>query len=266
MPAGEGAFTVDTLLGGRVTLLQPGRGFRASLDPVLLASFVAPPFGRFLDIGCGTGALAFVLLARDAAATGVAVELQAPLAALATAGRDRNAWTDRLEIRTADVRALGAELGAARFDLLATNPPFRPLGQSQVSPDRSRALSSHELTLALGEWVDVASRAVRPGGRVAAVFPAERALELGAALGARDLTPARLRVVHPRLDAPASRVLVEAIRAGRAPLVVEPPLVVHGDDGVRFSPEARRLLGEASEARHERCAAGANFCWAMWRA
>ena len=84
------AFTVDTLLGGRVTLLQPARGFRASLDPVLLSAFVGPPFGRFLDIGCGTGALSFLLLARDAAATGVAVELQAPLVELAEEGRARN--------------------------------------------------------------------------------------------------------------------------------------------------------------------------------
>jgi len=47
---GDGsAFTVDTLLGGRVTLLQPARGFRTSLDPVLLSAFVAPPFGTAVN-------------------------------------------------------------------------------------------------------------------------------------------------------------------------------------------------------------------------
>ena len=53
--------TIDTLLRGRVTLVQPARGFRSSLDPLLLAAFVRPPFGRFVDIGCGTGALSFAL-------------------------------------------------------------------------------------------------------------------------------------------------------------------------------------------------------------
>src|SRR3954463_14791260 len=70
------AITVDTLLRGRVTLLQPARGFRSSVDPLLLSAFVRPPFGRFVDIGCGTGTLAFSLAALDAMATGVAVELQ----------------------------------------------------------------------------------------------------------------------------------------------------------------------------------------------
>jgi len=240
-----GDFTVDALLGGRVTLLQPARGFRASLDPVLLSAFVAPPFGRFLDIGCGTGALSFLLCARDAAATGVAVELQGPLVALAEEGRARNGFGGRLELRAGDVRRLAPGLGAARYDLVVTNPPFRPLEGGHLSPDESRALSNHEVALTLGHWTDIAARLVRPGGRVAAVFPASRALELGAALRARDLAPARVRFVHPRSDAPASRVLVEAERGGRAPLVVEAPLVVHADGGERFTPEVRAMLGEA---------------------
>jgi tRNA1Val (adenine37-N6)-methyltransferase len=241
---GGAEFTVDALLGGRVTLLQPVHGFRASLDPILLARFVAPPVGRFLDIGCGTGAVSFVLLARDPAAAGVGVELQAPLAALATEGRARNGWTDRLDVRAGDVRGLGRALGAARFDLVVTNPPFRPVAQSRPSPHETRALSSHEVTLTLADWVEVAARAVRPGGRVAAIFPADRALELGAALRAHDLAPARLRFVHPRVDRPAGRVLIEAVRGGRAALVVEPPLVVHGEgEGERFTPEASAMLG-----------------------
>ena len=142
-----------------------------------------------------------------------------------------------------DVRALAPGLGAARYDLVVTNPPFRPLAGGHVSPDASRALANHELALTLGDWADVAARVARPGGRVAAIFPADRALELGASLRARELAPARLRFVHPRAGAPATRVLLEAVRGGRAPLVVEPPLVVHAD-GERFTPEARRMLGE----------------------
>jgi tRNA1Val (adenine37-N6)-methyltransferase len=235
--------TVDTLLRGRVTLLQPVRGFRSSLDPVLLAAFVAPPFGRFLDIGCGTGALSFLLLAADAAATGVSVEIQPTLASLASAGRDRNGFAQRLRVITGDVRAQDAELDAASFDLVASNPPFRPVGRGHTSPDESRALANHEIALTMPDWLDVAARALRPGGRLAVIFPAERLLELGAALRARDLGPVRMRSVHPLPDRPAARVLVEAELGGRRALHVELPLIVHAADA-RFSPELRRILGE----------------------
>jgi len=245
-PPGDDEITSDTLRAGRVRIYQPARGARMSLDPVLLEGFLPPPHGRFLDIGCGTGALSFLLLARDPAATGVGVELQPRLAALAARGRDDNGWQQRLEILTGDVRnleAMGDRLGAAKFDLVATNPPYRTAAGNRRPPDEERALAHQEITLALAEWVASAARAVRPGGRVAAVFPAERAAELLAALQARDLVPGRLRVVHPRAGEPASRVLVEAERGGRRPLVIEPPLVLHGD-GTRYTPEVSRLLDE----------------------
>ncbi|HEX2657799.1 MAG TPA: methyltransferase, partial [Polyangia bacterium] len=104
VPSAADDLTVDTLLRGRVTLLQPTRGFRSSLDPLLLSAFVRPPFGRFVDIGCGTGALAFSLAALDAGATGVGIELQPRLRALAAEALARNDFAARLAIVEGDVR------------------------------------------------------------------------------------------------------------------------------------------------------------------
>jgi tRNA1(Val) A37 N6-methylase TrmN6 len=251
--SGDDDITTDTLRAGRVRIFQPARGARMSLDPVLLEGFLPPPHGRFLDIGCGTGALSFLLLARDPTATGVGVELQPRLAALATRGRDENGWQQRLEIVNGDVRDVkqtGDRVGAARFDLVATNPPYRTLAGSRRPPDDERALAHQEIALSLPEWVECAARAVRPGGRVAAIFPAERAADLIGELRARDLVPCRFRSVHPHAGEPASRVLVEAERGGRRPLVVEPPLVVHRAGqgaGARYTPEVLRLLDEPDE-------------------
>jgi tRNA1(Val) A37 N6-methylase TrmN6 len=239
-PAGA-EFTVDTLLRGRVKLLQPARGFRASVDPVLLSGFVTPPFGRFLDIGCGTGAVAFLLLTRDPLTRGVGVELQPRLAALASAAVAENGFSDRFEILAGDVRRQA--LQAASFDLVVTNPPFRPRGQGELPPDEERSIAHHEVALTLGEWLDIAARVVRPEGRVAAVFAAARLAELLLALTERGLCPSRLRPVYPRPGAPATRVLVEARRLpGPRPLSLEPPLFVH--EGDRYSAEVRQLLGE----------------------
>jgi len=241
---GDGV-TEDTLLRGRVRLLQPAQGFRVGLDPILLSAFAAPPYGRFVDVGCGSGALAFLLCAADAAATGVAVEIQGAMAALAERGRAVNGLDARLEIVAADVRAAVGRppLPRAAFDLVAVNPPFREIGSSLTSPDASRAQATHEITLALDEWLDVAAALVRPGGRVAVVFAAARLTPLLAGLGARSLAPERLRLVHPRLDLPASRVLVEARRGPPRPLAVEPPLGLHDPDG-GYTLDVRRMLGE----------------------
>jgi tRNA1Val (adenine37-N6)-methyltransferase len=232
--------THDTLLRGRVKLLQPRHGFRSSLDPVLLAGFIAPPFGHFLDIGCASGALSFLLLAHDAMARGQGVEIQARLAALAGQGAAANGFEDRYRVVTADVRTQGT-VAAQAFDLVATNPPFRPVGVGVLPPLSEKAMANHEVTLTLSEWLEVAAAALRPGGRLATIFPFDRWEELRGGLAERGFFVARSREVVPRAGDVPNRILVEAMRFGvDAPC--EPPLLVH--DGNGFSEEVRLMLGE----------------------
>ena len=231
--------SVDALLRGRVQLVQPRRGFRASLDPILLAGFVGAVRGRFLDIGCGTGALSFVLLARQPEATGVGVEVQPRLAGCVAAGVRLNRWDDRFVCVNADVVSWAAETPRASFDLVVTNPPFRK--GSPPSPDLERARAHHEGSLSLAAWVGVAADLVRPGGRVAAIFEAAREEELARALAARGLAVTRSRRVVPRSGQAARRVLIEARAATiSAGAIEEPPLEVHGPSG--FSAEVAAWL------------------------
>jgi tRNA1Val (adenine37-N6)-methyltransferase len=233
--------TRDTLLRGRVTLLQPRGGYRSSLDPVLLAGFVAPPFGHFLDIGCATGALSFLLLAHDPAAIGVGVEVQPRLAELAEQGRRENGFEQRWRVLGADVRQPGL-LEPASFDMVATNPPFRPVGTGVLPPASERAIAHHEVSLSLPAWLEVAVTVLGPHGRLAAIFPHDRWDELRAALAGRGLRVARFRPVVARLPGPPSRMLVEARRGG-GQARAEPPLIVH--EGGGYSAEVRHMLGEA---------------------
>ncbi len=230
----------DTLLRGRVTLLQPRSGYRSSLDPVLLAGFVGSPCGHFLDLGCGTGALSFLLLARDQRATGVGVELQPRLAALAERGCVENGFESRFRVLAGDVRE-EALVPDASFDLVATNPPFRPLGTGVLPPDTEKAIAHHEVTLTLAAWLEVAARVLGPNGRVTTIFPFDRAAELRDRLARHGLRVGRSRLVLPRANGVPGRVLVEASRAASAE-AVEPPLVVHEAGG--YGPEVRRMLGE----------------------
>lgn len=235
----DGDTTEDALLRGRIRLLQPVRGLRASLDPVLLAGFVQPPFGDFLDLGCGSGVLAFLLLARDPAATGLAVDIQPRLADLARRGAEVNGFAARLKVIAGDVRQL--DVGPRRFSLIATNPPFRPIGSGVLPPDRERSLAHFEVALTLREWVRVTDRLLSPDGRLAVIYPAARLEDLQLALSAHGFRAVRVRMVVPRADEPPGRVLVEA-RRGTGSAALEPPLVVHQEGG--FSPEVRRMLGE----------------------
>jgi tRNA1(Val) A37 N6-methylase TrmN6 len=52
--------------------------------------------------------------------------------------------------------------------------------------------------------------------------------------------------IHPFADEPAKRVLVRAIKTGKAPLRLLPPLVLHDRGGEKHRPQVEAILrGEA---------------------
>jgi tRNA1Val (adenine37-N6)-methyltransferase len=200
--------------------------------------------GTFCDLGAGVGVIGLALAAADPRATGVLVELQPRLAALAERNVALAEAGARLRVVTADLRALGRGLAADSCDLVVANPPYRPAGSGRLNPDREKALANLELECRLEDVVAQARRLLKPRARFALVHDATRLGEILAALAAAGLGAEVLRLVHPRADAPATRALVLARRLQRRPpLKVEPPLVLHEPDG-RFTREAARILGE----------------------
>lgn len=202
-----------------------------------------PPFGRLVDFCAGVGVIGLGLLTRDPRATALLVELQERLADLARRNADDNGCGARVVVRQVDLTSPAAlDDAGARYDLAVANPPYRTLDEGPASPDPEAAIAQHELKLTLSALVRTMRRCLRPGGRAALVYPAAR---LGALLGALEgegLRPLRARFVHPRANEPANRVLVEAHKGARGPLVVEPPLVLR--DAAGYTPEAARLLGD----------------------
>jgi len=236
------AVTEDTLLQGRIHFFQPVRGYRTSIDPVLLSGFLMPPHGRFLEIGAGCGLLSFLLLSADPESRGDAVEIQQTMGDLASRGVVRNGLQHRLQITVGDARKLGAIPPDDRYDTVVCNPPYRTLGSGTLSENELRRLSNHEVTLSLDAWTQVAARMVSPNGRVGVVFPSEREVELFSALQAAGLAVRRFRRVRPSPDRPPMRLLVQA-QLGPGPVPdPEADLFVH--EGAGFSAEVRRMLGE----------------------
>jgi tRNA1Val (adenine37-N6)-methyltransferase len=224
-------------------LWQPLKGYRFSVDPLLLIDFVTPPLGRLVDCGAGVGVIALGLLLRDPAATATLVELQPRLAALARRNADDNAVGARVTVRQEDLAHQPLPEAGATFDLAVSNPPYRTLDEGPASPIEEAAIAQHEVALTLPTLVATIRRLLKPGGRAALVYPAARLGELLGSLDGAGLKPRRLRCVHPRADEPANRVLVEAHKGARGPLVIEPPLILRDASG--YTAEAARLLGES---------------------
>jgi tRNA1Val (adenine37-N6)-methyltransferase len=234
--------TADAILGGAIRLIQPRRGYRFSVEAILLARFAtAKPRDRVLDLGAGCGVVAITLAALAGVKQVAALEIQPAMAALAERNAALNHLSD-LRVICADLRSPRiAGLAPASFDLVVANPPFHAIRTGRDSPDASRRIARGEGAASIADFAKAARRYARNGGRAAFVFAASRSAELIATMRANHLEPKRIRFVHPRAELAASAVLIEARAGGGAEVIVEPPLVLHDHAG-RYTDEARAIL------------------------
>lgn len=232
----------DALLGGRLRLHQPAEGYRAAIDPVLLAAAVpAVPGERLLELGLGSGAAALCLLARVPGCRVVGLELQPELAALARRNAEANGLAGRLEVVEGDLRRLPPGLGRG-FDRVFANPPFHDA--ASPAPGAQRAAAHHAAAGSLADWVAAGLRCLGPRGTLSLILRCDRLPETLAALEGKA-GELRLLPLWPKPGRPAKRLLLQARKGARAPLALLPGMLLHEADG-GFTLAAEAVLRDAA--------------------
>lgn len=243
--------TEDALLSGRVRVIQPRKGQRASADAVMLAAAVpSGPGMRALDLGCGTGVGMLCLAARVPGVIVDGVEIQEDLVALCTRNIAANGMTGRLQVVAGDIRRRVPGIAPNSYDQVFANPPYFDVARHRASPHAGRATARSEAGEAdLAHWIAALLRHARPGGGITLIHRAERLPELLAALvspsGKQGAGAIRVTPLWSRPGEAAKRVILRAVKGSKAPLRLEPGVVLHRPDGT-YLPEIDAVLREGA--------------------
>lgn len=224
----------DAALGGRLILRQPLRGHRFGHDALLLAATTSGSAGdHAVELGAGVGAAGLALAQRIAGLAVTLVDVDPALTALARHNAERNGLADRVRAVCLDVAAPDAAIAAAGLpaevaSCVLMNPPFNPADSPSPDPARRRAHIAPGDSLR--QWVSSAARLLRPSGALTLIWRADGLADALAALtsefGAFSLLP-----VYGKAGAPAIRIIVGAIKGGRAPLTLHPGLLLTDAQG-----------------------------------
>jgi tRNA1Val (adenine37-N6)-methyltransferase len=224
--------TVDEILGGRLRIIQKKRGYRFSLDALLLAHFAVLRDGDdLIDLGTGGGIIALILAQRVHCGRVLGIDVQNELVAIAKRNVILNGLAGQIEIRRGDVRRPEFLCDPQSFSVAVFNPPYRRLRSGRMNPDPEKAVARHEIAGTAADFLAAAVHALRPEGRVYAIYPATRMVQLLARMREFRIEPKRLRLVHSCPGGSGAFVLVEGVKEGREGLKVLPPLCIHEGRG-----------------------------------
>ena len=235
-------------LGGRVRIRQPVKGYRAGVDPVLLAASIPARAGQsVLELGIGVGTAALCLNARVAEMTLTGVEIQPDYAALARENGALNGAA--LTVVDADLTMLPDDVKAARFDHVIANPPYFDRETGHAAQDAGRETAMGEAT-PLKDWLETAARRVAPKGYVSFIHRAERLQDLLRFLP-KTLGSVQVQPLQPRVGRDAHLVILRARHSGKAPFRMHAPILMHEgaeheQDGEDYTADIKAVLRDGA--------------------
>lgn len=244
-PFSDTELTHDRILGGRVALAQPKDGYRAGVDPVLLAATVPAQNGQtILELGCGAAPALCCLGVRVPGLRLIGLEQQPAYADLAR----RNLASNGLEgvVHQSDLRAPPAALRTESAHHVIANPPYFEPARRVAADDTGREESLAGPT-PLAEWVSMAARRLKPKGYATFIQRVERVPELLTAfdthLGSVELWP-----LLPRAGRAPRLILIRGRKDGHAPFRLHAGLILH--QGLRHEADKPDYAPPVFEALH----------------
>lgn len=256
--------TLDSIKG--INLLQPKKGYRFSVDALLLENFIsAKRLHRGVELGTGSGIISILLAKRYKNAKIFAVEIQKSIAHCAEQNVKINKLEGRVEVLREDIRNLRKVFPVNKFDFVFSNPPFRKTKTGLLSIDKERAIARHEIKITLPDLIHTAAYLLKHTGRFYLIYHPFRLIELIGLLKKARLEPKRMRFVHSRRVGPclparsaesrragssltksgeeAKMVLIEAVKGSGTWLKIEPPFYIYRESS-EYTAEMKKVYGE----------------------
>jgi tRNA1Val (adenine37-N6)-methyltransferase len=220
--------TVDTFLNGRLRIIQSQKGYRFSVDALLLADFaILEDEDIVVDLGAGCGIISLLLAVQKEPGLVVGLELQNDLVSQAQRNVALNKLEQKVAIMQGDLR--NPPLPTRSADIVVCNPPYRTARNGRINPDVGKAIARHEIAVSIDAILAASATLLKRKGRLFLIYPANRMAELLTKMRRARLEPKRLQLVFPDSASEAKLALIEGRVQARPGLKVLPPIFGQGD-------------------------------------
>lgn len=233
--------TEDKIFKGKITIFQYQKGYRFSVDAILLANFVYDlPEQTYLELGSGSGVISIILAAMGVHTTIHGIEIQRDLHKLSLKNISQNGFSN-IEIIHDNLKNLKKHFPPGKLDMIFSNPPYRRSRTGRLNTHSEKAIARHEIETTVLDIAKMANYLLKPYGRLKLIYPTERLFDVLETLNRCALRPTRIQFIYPTADQPAKLFMVEGVKGGRSEPEILPPIVIH-EDSRTYTPYLQQIL------------------------
>ncbi len=230
--------TEDTILNGKISILQPKTGYRVAIDPIILANFIdIKPEESILDVGCGVGTISLILKKKNITSEINAIDVDSDICEICKQNSLKNNLNINVINSNIEDAHLQSPLKGKLFDHVVTNPPFFNPKSSRMG--YNKRLANFE-TIELNDWISHCLKFLKNKGSFSIIHSGHRLEEVLYALknkaAAIEIIP-----IFPKENSDAIRVILKCIKGSKKFTKISPPIILHESDG-RYTKVAGKIL------------------------
>jgi len=237
--------TLDSISFPSVKILQREKGYRFSLDPVLLSDFFIKSHfkaSRIADLGTGSGIIPILICTKKMNVSAVGIEIQESLSKLAEKNVKMNNLSERISIINDDLRIVRGKLLPEQYDAVIANPPFRESNSGRLNKISEKTIARHEIKCSLKDILKASFYLLKAGGALFMIYPPRRLSQIISEFKSNKFEPKIMRFVHSYADTDAVMMLIKAKKGGNSGLKILKPLYVYEKEKT-YSAEMNEIYG-----------------------
>lgn len=217
-----------TLLKSGLKIYQLKKGFRFSVDAVILADFFqGKTEGKILDIGSGCGIIPVLLAEKKDMKNIFGIEIQKSSLEVFRKNVEENNLSDRIKIFEGDVADLKE---GNSFDYIISNPPYMELDGKKISENENKKIARHEIFLDIKKLAENSRRLLKPRGELFIVHRSHRFLEICRIFEENGFSVKRAKFVFFDREKNSNLVLIQASKGRKNKLEIESPLFLQENE------------------------------------
>ena len=213
---------------------------------MLLANFIdCKGAKKIIDLGTGNAPIPLFLTLKTSAHI-IGVEIQEKVYDLAKRSVELNNFTNQIEILNRNYIGIYKELGANKFDIVCSNPPyFKVTDKSIINKNDYLTIARHEVKASIKDVITEANKLLIDGGKLYIVHRIERLPEIIRLMEDGNFGIRKIQIIYPKVGREAMMFLMESRKNKKTDLKIINPLYVYDDN--KYTKEVLEIFNFKKE-------------------